>query len=43
MYELDSDSDDDEDSGKHGTGNASTISELSSQGTNIRSIRSVPV
>jgi translation initiation factor 1 (eIF-1/SUI1) len=31
VHELDSDNDDDEVSGKCGTGNASTVSELSSQ------------
>jgi hypothetical protein len=31
VHELDSDNDDDEVSGKRGTGNASTVSELSSQ------------
>jgi hypothetical protein len=41
VHKLDSDSDNG--SGRHCTGNASTISKLSSQGTNTRSTRSVPI
>jgi hypothetical protein len=43
VHKLDSDTDDNEDSGRCSTGNASTIRELNSQGTNTRSTTSVLV